>query len=107
MNPVQIQNGILQMMDKVANKGNELPYTELCYYKLRLSQEVTRLNGYMFNPNCPVAYQSEINDMINKVKASIETICTYMVDKKVDTKHDNVGMSFSNLTKRLNNIKHL
>lgn len=91
MKPVEINKGILQIIDQL---DKDLSWTELDYYKLRLIREQIRLYGYMFNPICPQEYQKDIREMIDKLQSSIDKIENYMSDK-----------SLVNCTRRLSLIK--
>jgi len=91
MKPVEINKGILQIIDKISDK---LSWTELDYYKLRLIREQSRLYSYMFNPICPQEYQKDIKDMIDKLQGYIDTIENYLSDKQL-----------SNCTHRLSLIR--
>jgi len=91
MKPIEINKGILQICDKI---NQNLSWTELDYYRLRIIQEQNRLYYYMFNNICPVELQKDIKSMIDQLQGSLDRINTYMSDKKL----------FSDLTRRLNAI---
>lgn len=99
MRPCQINTGILQMIDKVKS-NNDLKYEQLEYYKRRIIQEKNRLNDYIYmSPN---VVQDQIqNELISQLDTALEIISDLI--SKLQTVQR--GVSFSDLTKRLKEIK--
>lgn len=100
--PFQINLGIKLIIEKLSDV---LSWTELQYYKKRVLDEIDRLEKLMYGTTVPEPVQDEIHGkLIPYLDNTVEKINTYLQDKHVDEKHLQVGMSFSDLTNRLNQI---
>jgi len=98
---VQINNGILQRIDKVNKYGNDMSWTELAHHRNMIQCEWDRLYKMSHLTQVEPEQHEIYNEWLPRLEEILNKIENLMANKRVDEYHNSKGMMFSDLTRRI------